>query len=125
MARVTSETFAARLLRSAEQAAAIKRGEAQPARVGRHQITARAASVAEPPRYDKERVAELRKQLGLSQAVFARALCVEPATVRAWEQGHNEPSGPARRLLEIAQRSPSVITRVIQKKPRRKAGKGT
>jgi hypothetical protein len=41
MAKVTSEDFAARLLRSAEQAAAIKAGEMEPARISRRKVTAR------------------------------------------------------------------------------------
>lgn len=52
MARVTNKTFTERLLRSAKQAAAIKRGEVAAPRVNRREITARQAEVTPPPRYD-------------------------------------------------------------------------
>lgn len=38
MAQVTSEDFAERLLRAAKQANAVRRGEAEPARVSRRRV---------------------------------------------------------------------------------------
>lgn len=109
MARVTSENFAERLLRSAEQAAAIKRGVAEPALVVKRKITARKVTVAEAPRYDPARIMGLRKSLAVSQAIFAGMVGVRPVTVKAWEQGQKEPNGSARRLLQILETRPAAV----------------
>lgn len=109
MARVTSENFAERLLRSAEQAVAIKRGDAKPARVTRRKITARKVMVEEAPRYKPARIIELRKGLGVSQPVFAGMVGVRPVTVKAWEQGQKEPNGSARRLLQVLESRPGAV----------------
>jgi putative transcriptional regulator len=55
-------------------------------------------------------IAGLRERLNLSQAVFAAFLLgVRPASVMSWEYGCRTPSGPFRRLLEIATRHPEVL----------------
>jgi putative transcriptional regulator len=51
----------------------------------------------------------IRERLGLSQEKFAAALCISIATLRNWEQGRREPSGPAMRLLQIAAKHPEVL----------------
>lgn len=108
-------TFGERLIARAEEALAIKRGEKRPARVSRRKVTVRHAEVVPPPVYDAERVRRVREQLGLSQPVFAELVGATPAAVRAWEQGRRNPPGPARRLLEIAERSPEVLERDIRR----------
>jgi putative transcriptional regulator len=82
------------LVGSIEEAGEYLRGEADAAEVG---------FVGEPdPR-------EIRKQLGLTQEEFASALCISVKTLRNWEQGRREPSGPAMRLLQIAAKHPEVV----------------
>lgn len=115
MTRVTSRTFAERLLRSAEQAAEIKQENAHPARISRHKVTAREVVVRQPPKYDAERIVRLRQRLSVSQAVFAGMLGVQPPTVRAWEQEQKEPSGSARRLLEIYEQRPSLAEATVER----------
>ena len=46
-----------------------------------------------------ERVARLRKALGLSQAAFASELGVRQQTVSEWETGRYRPRGASVRLL--------------------------
>lgn len=53
------------------------------------------------------------KILGLSQTEFAALLNIKPPTVRAWEQGHNVPSGAAARLIEALKKDPSLIQKLI------------
>jgi putative transcriptional regulator len=54
-------------------------------------------------------IVRIRKALGVSQAVFARVLGVARDTEISWEQGRRKPSGPALRLLEIAERHPEYL----------------
>lgn len=72
-------------------------------------VTARRATATPAPRYRAGQIARLRKLMKLSQPVFADALNVSSASVKSWEQGVNEPSGAALRLLQIAERHPEVI----------------
>lgn len=51
----------------------------------------------------------IRERLGLTQEQFAAALCISVSTLRNWEQGRREPSGPAMRLLQIAAKHPEII----------------
>lgn len=52
---------------------------------------------------------QIRERMGLTQERFAAALCISVKTLRNWEQGRRAPSGPAMRLLQIADRHPEVI----------------
>jgi putative transcriptional regulator len=54
-------------------------------------------------------VAALRRFIGLSQDMFARALGISVHTLRNWEQGRRMPEGPALALLRIAARHPRVL----------------
>ena len=58
------------------------------------------------PPLGKDDVLAIRTALGASQPVFASLLGVSPATVRAWEQGVNTPSGIARRFLAEVRADP-------------------
>ncbi len=100
-----------RLIESLGDAIAFKNGaiEARVRRVSRTTRTTSDAKVDKPPRYDAERVRETRLNLGYSQELFARALNVSAATVKAWEQGNRVPDGPTQRLLEIAEEKPDVL----------------
>jgi putative transcriptional regulator len=51
----------------------------------------------------------IRARMGLTQEEFARALCISVKTLRNWEQGRREPTGPAMRLLQIAEKHPEVL----------------
>jgi putative transcriptional regulator len=51
----------------------------------------------------------IRSRLGLTQEEFAAALCISVKTLRNWEQGRREPSGPAMRLLQIADKHPEIL----------------
>lgn len=82
------------LVGSIKEAGAYVRGEQAPATV---------SFVGEPdPR-------AIRERLGLTQDQFAAALCISVKTLRNWEQGRRDPSGPAMRLLQIAAKHPDII----------------
>ena len=46
-------------------------------------------------------IRSLRISYKLSQPVFAAYLNISPSTVRQWENGDKEPSGPSLKLLNI------------------------
>lgn len=54
----------------------------------------------------------IRARLGFTQEEFAAALCISVKTLRNWEQGRRQPSGPAMRLLQIADRHPEILLEV-------------
>lgn len=54
-------------------------------------------------------VAAIRKKSGLSQTEFARSIGVAVGTLRGWEQHRRRPEGPARILLALIDRRPSIV----------------
>lgn len=56
-----------------------------------------------------EEIAAIRKQLNVSQSVFADLLNVPKATAVSWERGLRSPSGAAVRLLQIARNRPKAL----------------
>lgn len=54
-------------------------------------------------------IARLRRTLKASTPVFAAYLNVTPDTVRSWEKNRRQPSGPALRLLQIAEKRPDIL----------------
>jgi DNA-binding transcriptional regulator YiaG len=108
-----NENFGDALIGALEEAVAYERGELPAARVDRVEITARHARVPPPPAYPPERIRAIRHQLSVSQQVFAALLNASASAVRAWEQGAREPDGPTRRLLQLAERHPDVLTELL------------
>lgn len=111
--------FGEMLISALDEAVSHSRGELE-ARVDRVEFTARKATVAPPPNYNADRIRALRKDLGLSQPVFAGMLNVSGSTVRAWEQGQRQPEGPTLRLLEVAERHPEALLVNMNTNPTRK-----
>jgi putative transcriptional regulator len=68
---------------------------------------------ARTPATDTVDVRAIRAQTGLSQAKFAELLDIEVATLRNWEQGRREPTGPARALLRAIQKDPIVVIQAL------------
>jgi len=56
-----------------------------------------------------EDVAVLRRFVGMTQTLFARAMGISVHTLRNWEQGRRRPEGPAIALLRIAARHPNIL----------------
>ena len=57
------------------------------------------------------RVAQIRKRLNVSQAVFAEIMQVNRSSVQKWEDGTRKPSGTASRLLELVSEHPELVMR--------------
>lgn len=58
-------------------------------------------------------IAAVRKRAGLTQAEFSRQIGVSAATLRNWEQGRRKPDGPARILLAMLARDPTIVGRTL------------
>ena len=62
---------------------------------------------------DASRVKKIRSATGLSQAKFALVIQVDLGTLRNWEQGRREPTGPARALLRAIERDPKHVLKAL------------
>jgi putative transcriptional regulator len=89
-----------RLLKSAKEARAIARGEADPSTYRVHV----------PLDID---VKAIRMKLQLSQAEFANRFGISPGTLRDWEQNRKRPDGPARVLLVVIDKEPDAVKRAL------------
>jgi putative transcriptional regulator len=58
-------------------------------------------------------VKQIRSATGLSQAKFARLIDVQVTTLRNWEQGRREPTGPAKALLRAIQNDPRHVLQAL------------
>lgn len=56
-----------------------------------------------------EEIRHIRETMKLSQPVFADVLNVSPASVRQWEQGTRNPTGPTKVLFEILEKEPHLL----------------
>jgi DNA-binding transcriptional regulator YiaG len=65
--------------------------------------------VREPKNFSAEQIRKLRRQIGLSQPVFAGLLGVSVNAIRNWEQGRNAPGMMARRFLEMIADDPQAF----------------
>jgi putative transcriptional regulator len=93
-----SELFS-ELLESVEQMDEITKGEREPSR------EEFIASV---------RIKKIRKTVKLSQPKFATLIGVEVSTLRNWEQGRREPTGPARVLIRAIENDPENVIKACQ-----------
>jgi putative transcriptional regulator len=64
---------------------------------------------APPPKANPRKIAALRRNLHMSQSIFAATLNVSMRTVQSWEQGVRAPSDASLRLLQIIGTQPSVV----------------
>ena len=62
---------------------------------------------------DASKVKEIRALTGLSQPNFAKILHVDVGTLRNWEQGRREPTGPARALLRAIKNDPRAVLKAL------------
>ena len=58
-------------------------------------------------------VRAIRATTGLSQAKFAELLSIEVSTLRNWEQGRRDPTGPAQALLRAIRSDPVAVIRAL------------
>jgi putative transcriptional regulator len=56
--------------------------------------------------YSPMEVRKIRQSTGLSQVKFAEVIEVGVGTLRNWEQGRRDPTGPAKALLKVIKNDP-------------------
>jgi putative transcriptional regulator len=93
-------TFGKSLIRSAKEAVAIARGEADPATY----------KVYVPTDLD---VKAIRQALHMTQSEFANRYGFPVATLRDWEQGRGRPDTAARAYLLVISREPKAVERAL------------
>ena len=86
------------LMESVQQMDEIVRGERQPSREFHG---------------DALQVKEIRKATGLTQAKFAALIDVQLGTLRNWEQGRRDPTGPAKALLKAIHNDPVNVLNAL------------
>jgi putative transcriptional regulator len=58
-------------------------------------------------------VKEIRTMTGLSQPQFAKLLHLDVGTLRNWEQGRREPTGPVKALLRAIKVDPKAVLKAL------------
>jgi putative transcriptional regulator len=58
-------------------------------------------------------VVAVRRELGLSQAAFARTFGLDVTAIHAWEQGRRRPDRAARVLLAVIAKEPQAVLRAL------------
>ena len=97
MSKAVSES----ILRSARQALAFAKGEAD---VGKYRVHI-------PHEIDVKRI---RTKLGMTQEAFAGQFGFSVNTLRHWEQGKRVPEGPTRAYLLVIDRAPKSVTKALK-----------
>ena len=69
----------------------------------------RAGFVAHEIKVSNPDVVAIRSKTGLSQPAFARSIGIPLGTLKNWEQGRRRPEGPARVLLALIKKRPSIV----------------
>ena len=69
----------------------------------------RAGFAAHESEVSRPNVAAIRSKTGLSQPAFARSIGIPLGTLKNWEQGRRRPEGPARVLLALIDKRPSIV----------------
>lgn len=58
-------------------------------------------------------VVAIRSKTGMSQPAFARSIGIRLGTLKNWEQGCRRPDGPARVLLALIDKRPTIVQEAL------------
>lgn len=78
---------------------------------GNLQASAKTLSVIPIEEFSASEIKDIRKNAGMTQALFAKYLGVSVKTVEAWESGRNQPNGAACRILFLTKKDPQFPKR--------------
>jgi putative transcriptional regulator len=91
-----------RLIKAAQEARAIARGEADP----------KTYKISVPREIN---VKALRTRMRMTQEQFAARYNLNVARVRDWEQGRSQPDGAVRAYLTVIEQEPNAVERALRK----------
>ena len=72
------------------------------------------AGAARRPEYSPPMVLNLMKKLNMNERAFALVMNVTPSTIRLWTSGAAQPCGTARRLMQIYDICPEIVSRIAE-----------
>ncbi len=70
------------------------------------------AEAARCPEYGPDMVKALMEKLDMNERGFALLMNVTPCTVRLWTSGAAEPSGTARRLMQVYEADSQIVSKI-------------
>lgn len=70
------------------------------------------AEAARCPEYGPDMVKALMKKLDMNEKGFALLMNVTPSTVRLWTSGAVQPNGTAKRLMQIYETGPEIVSKI-------------
>jgi len=98
------------IMEALEQAIAFKNGDKSMGRVRVVTIP----DIEPIADYSKEKIKEIRQKTNLPQKYFAELVGVSPRAVEAWETGKRKPTGSAKRLFQLIEKDPNVISTIMR-----------
>jgi len=88
-----------------------------------NEIIAGTRKPARTTKVDAQSIKVLRARAGLTQEKFAALIQIDLSTLRNWEQGRREPTGPAKALIRAITNDPKHVLKALEVgATRRKAG---
>ena len=75
------------------------------------------AGAARCPEYGPDMVKALMEKLDMNERAFALLMNVAPSTIRLWTSGAAQPSGTARRLMQIYETGPEIVGKIAGGQP--------
>lgn len=75
---------------------------------GKKEVRTRKITIKSVPTFTARDIKEIRKNVDMTQTLFAQLLGVSKKTVEAWEAGTNLPNGSAKRLLQLFAENPAL-----------------
>lgn len=76
---------------------------------GKKEVRTRKVTIKAVPTFTARDIKEIRKNVDMTQTLFAQLLGVSKKTVEAWEAGTNLPNGSAMRLLKLFAENPTLV----------------
>lgn len=72
-----------------------------------------AIGIAKADQSEAVDIKALREREGLSQEQFAQTYGFNLTSLKRWEEGARQPSGPARSLLQVIDQEPAAVKRAL------------
>ncbi len=81
---------------------------------GEKELRINDVKIEDPPEYSKSEIKEIRKELHMSQPVFAGIFGYSADAVKAWEQGSKSPNPAVRRLLQLLVANKGLVNQFVK-----------